>query len=129
MPPGVISCSVNFNKGEKSLGRKSRKTLHNARLNSEAPRLLRRPGVAGDSWYLRHLLHWRVPREAGGGQVILEGGGPGTTLSSVCHQSVLYFTFQGIYCVGSILGTGAGLTAFIFMISNSIKDKFDDDDT
>ena len=35
--------------------------------------------------------------------------------------------FQGIYCTGSILGTGAGLTAFIFMISNCIKDKFDDD--
>ena len=35
--------------------------------------------------------------------------------------------FQGIYCVGSILGTGAGLTAFIFLIGNTIKDKIDDD--
>ena len=110
----------NFNLG-KALNKQ------NDRLYSEAPGLLWSPGVAGDSRDLRNLLHRRVPGEAGGGQVILEGGGPGTTLSSVCHQSVLYFTFQGIYCVGSILGTGAGLTAFIFMISNSIKDKFDDD--
>ena len=26
-----------------------------------------------------------------------------------------------------MLGTGAGLTAFIFLIANSIKDKIDDD--
>ena len=82
---------------KKSLGRKSRVTLHNAQRNSEAPGLLRRPGVAGDSWDLRHLLHRRVSREAGGGQVILEGGGPGTKLISFCHQSVLYFTFYRVF--------------------------------
>ena len=35
--------------------------------------------------------------------------------------------FQGIYCVGSVLGTGAGLTALIFLIANTIKDKIDDE--
>ena len=35
--------------------------------------------------------------------------------------------FQGIWCVGTIFGTGAGLTAFIFLIVNCIKDKLDDD--
>ena len=39
----------------------------------------------------------------------------------------MFTLLQGIYCVGSILGTGAGLTAFIFLIANSIKNKIDDD--
>ena len=37
------------------------------------------------------------------------------------------FLLQGIYCVGSVLGTGGGLTAFIFLIGNTIKNKVDDD--
>ena len=45
--------------------------------------------------------------------------------------TIMIFTnivlFQGIWCVGTIFGTGAGLTAFIFLIVNCIKDKLDDD--
>ena len=45
--------------------------------------------------------------------------------------TTMFFTnivlFQGILCVGTIFGTGAGLTAFIFLIVNCIKYKFNDD--
>ena len=34
---------------------------------------------------------------------------------------------QGIGCIGTILGTGAGVTAFIFLIFNTIKNYVDDD--
>ena len=34
---------------------------------------------------------------------------------------------QGIWCVGSIFGTAAGITAFLFLIFNTIRDKVDRD--
>ena len=37
------------------------------------------------------------------------------------------FFFQGIWCIGSILGTGAGVTAFIFLIVNTVRNYVDDD--
>merc|ERR1712130_1018190 len=33
--------------------------------------------------------------------------------------------FQGIWCIGSIFGTGAGITAFLFLIFNSIREKWE----
>merc|ERR1712203_875718 len=33
----------------------------------------------------------------------------------------------GIWCVGSIFGTGAGITAFLFLIFNSIREKWERD--
>ena len=51
-----------------------------------------------------------------------------SVLSSYYEMTIIFLTMmQGIYCTGSILGTGAGLTAFIFLIGNTIKNKIDDD--
>merc|ERR1712130_229373 len=33
----------------------------------------------------------------------------------------------GIWCIGSIFGTGAGITAFLFLIFNSIREKWERD--
>ena len=54
----------------------------------------------------------------------------GVTVSINTNQRIIFLKniiFQGIYCVGSVLGTGAGLTALIFLIGNTIKDKIDDE--
>ena len=83
----------NFNLG-KALNKQ------NDRLYSEAPGLLWSPGVAGDSRDLRNLLHRRVPGEAGGGQDILEGGGPGAGTLFDCHQLIVNYTF---YFLGDLL--------------------------
>ena len=32
-----------------------------------------------------------------------------------------------IYCIGSVLGTGAGFTTFVFFIGTTIKNNLDDD--
>jgi hypothetical protein len=34
---------------------------------------------------------------------------------------------QGIWCVGTIFGTAAGITAFLFLIFNTIRDKVEGD--
>ena len=34
---------------------------------------------------------------------------------------------QVIWCIGAVLGTGAGVTAFIFLIINTVKNYVDDD--
>ena len=43
------------------------------------------------------------------------------------YQQDLKHGFQGIWCVGSIFGTGAGITAFLFLIFNSIREKWERD--
>jgi len=43
------------------------------------------------------------------------------------EKSIWKAGVAGIWCVGTIFGTGAGLTAFIFLIVNCVKDKLGDD--
>ena len=44
------------------------------------------------------------------------------------HTLYISFSFfQGIWYIRSILGTGAGVTAFLFLIANTVRNYVDDD--
>ena len=42
-------------------------------------------------------------------------------------KKIFSWNLKGIYCIGSVLGTGAGFTTFVFFIGTTIKNNLDDD--